>query len=1160
MGIAGFAALVTVVAIRTHLAEIIAKDLVETRAGAPLTLEVAQLRPDGGHIEDIALGAPDGPGLSIARADLRWRIDPWTGFIDITALKLEGVEVRATLRPDGTLDLGPIAPFLAQADGPKRVRLNGLDASGVIVRLPTSRGLATARVAATGGETGGWRIAAREMMLPQGLRVGPAAAAAGRLEATLKGREASAVWSADGMSIAIGDIALREVTGTVRVAATLREGDGPLVARLLPSRLSIADATGPDLAAAALSADIRSGALVLPEAGLTQARLDLDARAAAGRIASGGLRLRGAGLDVRLSRAPTGRITGASVLFAAQAGGDGASARNVRIEATPGENLSLARPVDPASLTGALSWRLEADRASPSAEAIRAARTNLAAAGGSDIAAGHLQRLDELLARLGSEGVALSARGAVAISGLSDIRATVADGASATGSGIAVRARKPGGGDIAVFRRSTQGLTGATAGELLLIGPNGLSGRMTVSQARLSGGDLDATGAMRIGPWTEQGRTATLVADSISASLRNGAWRILAAGGARWEGPDLDATVSNARATLSTGRRGALQGAARADVRFRAQGSSGATRIEAAIGGGRTRLGRFALTTPFGEISGDGVTLSAGPAGSVARTAGCLNVRPTPPLSAGARFAGPIRLCPDANGMGFGAGGGAVSGWIETPATTVGAGTGAARIAPARVRADASWRGSGRAFTAIADLSASDLAVSAEGQALQGLDARVAGLQARISASGGGWSAVGAVTGAQAAIAGMRIEGGGAFSATGSAQGAGAEATGLDLILTDGAPVARFAPMRATGSLIAGGGTLDGVLDVTLASGGTPLGTVDVLHDLAAGAGGARFTADRIAFTRRGLQPDAIAPLLEGLVANTDGAVEATAEALWSPGAPLITTGRLATDGIDFATGVGPFERVSGAVVLTDLLAVRSAPGQTVRVGRFNPGLPIDNGEVTFSLPGGLRIALESARWPFAGGTLALKPDEWVIGAPRQDLAVDVIGVDLGRFLELARIPDLTVTGAVNGRFPIVVENTIARIEGGRLIAEGAGGTISYTGPAAQVASQNAGAKLAFDALANLRYRVLEIGVDGPLTGDLSLKFLFEGANPDVMSGYPVRFNLGATGPFAQLARSLGGIGARGQAIGEQVRDEFERQQRQPRPPPPPAPAPPPAP
>ncbi len=1144
LGIAALAGLVVAVAIRTQVAEIIAKDIVQRRAGAPLTLSVAALGAGGGVIRDITLGAPGGPGLRIDRADLRWRIDAVSGLVDVTRLELTGVELRAAVRADGTLDLGPIGPFLSPAEGPKRLRLNGLGAEDVVVRLATPQGAATARVDASGGETTGWRIAARDMTLPPALRTSATSADAGRLEATLQGRQAGAVWTADDVSVALGDVAVRGVSGQVRLSADLGNGTMPVSLRLLPSRLSIADAAAPGLAATSLEATLRSGGLILPKTGLAGARLDLDARMAAGRIAAGAVRLRGAGLDVEVTRAPDGAVAGAGVVFAAQGGGPDGAFRNLRIEAAPGADLKLGQPNDPATLTGSLGWRLEADRAAPSPTLLQSARSSLASAGGAEVASGHLRSLDATLAHLGAEGLALSAGGAITFKGLQEIRVTVADGASAAGAGVAVRMRAADGAQVVMFRRTPEGLVGTAAGALSLTGPDGLTGRLTLSQARLSDAGLDADGALRIGPWSVGGRTATLEVDRFAASLRNGLWRISAAGGARWVGPDLDATVSGAQASLTTGRGGALRGSAAADVRFRTAGAAGATRIEAAIGAGRTRLGRFALATPFGEVSGDGVVLSSSAAGSVARTAGCLNVRPAAAAARGARFEGPVRLCPDAGGLRFGPAGGEVSGWVETPATRVGPDDAAARIAPARLRVQTSWRGTGRDMTAVAQVSAAGLAIAAQDGALQGLEARASGLEARIEASGAQWRAAGAVTGADAAVAGVRLTGGGAFAAEGSAEGVGAEVTGLDLIMTDGAAAPRFAPLRAAGSLMAGGGLVDGALEVSLVSNGTRLGTVDILHDLTAGAGGARFAADRIAFSRRGLQPDAIAPLLEGLVANADGVVEATAEALWSPGAPLITTGRLASAGIDFATGVGPFERVSGAVELTDLLAVRSAPGQTVRVGRFNPGLPIDDGEVSFSLPGGARIALDSARWPFAGGTLALKPDEWVIGAPRQDLAVDVIGVDLGRFLELARIPDLTVTGAVNGRFPIVVENTIARIEGGRLIAEGAGGTISYKGPAAEVASQNSGAKLAFDALANLRYRVLEIGVDGPLTGDLSLKFLFEGANPDVMSGYPIRFNLGATGPFVQLARALGSLGARGQAIGEQVRDEIERQQR----------------
>ena len=74
LGLAVLTGLLAAVAIRTQIAEIIAKDIVANRADAPLLLDVTRLGVASGEIRDIALGAANGPGLRVARTQARWRV------------------------------------------------------------------------------------------------------------------------------------------------------------------------------------------------------------------------------------------------------------------------------------------------------------------------------------------------------------------------------------------------------------------------------------------------------------------------------------------------------------------------------------------------------------------------------------------------------------------------------------------------------------------------------------------------------------------------------------------------------------------------------------------------------------------------------------------------------------------------------------------------------------------------------------------------------------------------------------------------------------------------------------------------------------------------------------------------------------------------------
>jgi len=69
-------------------------------------------------------------------------------------------------------------------------------------------------------------------------------------------------------------------------------------------------------------------------------------------------------------------------------------------------------------------------------------------------------------------------------------------------------------------------------------------------------------------------------------------------------------------------------------------------------------------------------------------------------------------------------------------------------------------------------------------------------------------------------------------------------------------------------------------------------------------------------------------------------------------------------------------------------------------------------------------------------------------------------------------------------------------IKDARLKADDPGGRLSYTGGAVDAAAgQDANASLAFDALRDLKFNVLEIGISGDLAGDMRADLLLAGEN-----------------------------------------------------------------
>jgi hypothetical protein len=185
------------------------------------------------------------------------------------------------------------------------------------------------------------------------------------------------------------------------------------------------------------------------------------------------------------------------------------------------------------------------------------------------------------------------------------------------------------------------------------------------------------------------------------------------------------------------------------------------------------------------------------------------------------------------------------------------------------------------------------------------------------------------------------------------------------------------------------------------------------------------------------------------------------------------------------------------------------------------------------------RVAIESAEFDFAAGTLAMRPTTITLGADETRFELALHDVDAAELLRTLGVPDLTATGKLEGNFPLVLTRRSAFVEGGIIRAQGDGGVISYTGQAG--ANATGVSRIAFDALRSFQYDQLSLTLDGDLNGDVVSSIEFSGHNsgrpvdlgpitpiPGVgrvtVRGVPFDFNVRVTAPFRRLAQTAATI------------------------------------
>ncbi len=302
-----------------------------------------------------------------------------------------------------------------------------------------------------------------------------------------------------------------------------------------------------------------------------------------------------------------------------------------------------------------------------------------------------------------------------------------------------------------------------------------------------------------------------------------------------------------------------------------------------------------------------------------------------------------------------------------------------------------------------------------------------------------------------------------------------------------------------------------------------------ITHDLDTGRGGADLLVPGLVFDRR-MQPDTLSYLPQGVVALAKGTITGTGRIDWA-GDTVSSTGSFTTEKLDFAAAFGPVEGASGTVVFTDLLGLVTAPDQRMKLAAINPGIEVNDGEVSFQLEPDRVLVVNGASWPFIDGTLELLPTRMVLGASEvRKFTLKLEGANAARFIAQLELGNLAATGVFDGTLPLVFDEDGGRIEGGMLVSRPPGGNVSYVG---ELTYKDMGtmANFAFQSLRSIDYRKMEIGMDGAIDGEIVTKLRFDGVRQGAgakrsivtrsLAGLPIQFNVNIRAPFQRLVSSF---------------------------------------
>jgi hypothetical protein len=271
------------------------------------------------------------------------------------------------------------------------------------------------------------------------------------------------------------------------------------------------------------------------------------------------------------------------------------------------------------------------------------------------------------------------------------------------------------------------------------------------------------------------------------------------------------------------------------------------------------------------------------------------------------------------------------------------------------------------------------------------------------------------------------------------------------------------------------------------------------------------------------LQPTALSPLYGPLLTGATGAVEIVGSLGMEPGAPFADLD-INLDDLSGMLAGAEVEALAGSIHLSGIAPLRTPPDQQLTAGRLDPGLPMENLSLTFSLPGNGAMWLSQASLDFAGGTVEAQPTTLDPEREQNRIVLDVADVELVRLGDLLDLPELEASGSLSGEIPVLLQDNDLAIEGGRLATKEPGVLRYIPEGGAAIGGGDENVEMLVTAVSNFHYQSIVIDLDRALGGASIVGLHISGANPELYDGYPIELNVNLTGDLDRIVRdSLAG-------------------------------------
>lgn len=260
-------------------------------------------------------------------------------------------------------------------------------------------------------------------------------------------------------------------------------------------------------------------------------------------------------------------------------------------------------------------------------------------------------------------------------------------------------------------------------------------------------------------------------------------------------------------------------------------------------------------------------------------------------------------------------------------------------------------------------------------------------------------------------------------------------------------------------------------------------------------------------------------------------------------------SGRLDASGVGGIYDRTSFEGLDLPLELGLAKQVLSVQTEGLSLTAVDPGIPL--GPLIASLayqapvesPVAGELTIRRAQVALLGGALRVEPTTIDLGEARQDLVIDIDGLQLAKLFEVYPAEGLSGRGTLDGTLPVSLVDGKLLVDSGTVRAREPGGVLQYRSERlTEMGRSNPGMRELAVALDDFRYKVLASELDYGADGVLILGLRLEGSNPDLQEGRPVHLNINLEENIPALLASLQLSGQVSDVIQKRVQERLLKQ------------------